>query len=150
MVINQSKWLLSIFKCVMLGIRDQNIISKMINNPYNFFDKCSIRIFIFAFGLFMYFKNHKPWHNRTINLIASSTFGVYLIHANYIINNYLWNVWFDTSTIQNQIYIILFSVLSILIVYIICTFIDLARQITIEKLFLKLINRICKYKILNI
>lgn len=44
-----------------------------------------------AIGIFTVFKNLKCKYNRWINILASTTFAVYLIHNNPIISDWLWN-----------------------------------------------------------
>lgn len=44
-----------------------------------------------AIGIFMIFKNLRYKYNKWINILASTTFAVYLIHNNPIISNWLWN-----------------------------------------------------------
>lgn len=44
-----------------------------------------------AIGIFTVFKNLTCKYNRWINILASTTFAVYLIHNNPIISDWLWN-----------------------------------------------------------
>lgn len=44
-----------------------------------------------AIGIFSIFKNFKVNYSKKINVIASTTFAVYLIHNNPLISNWLWN-----------------------------------------------------------
>lgn len=44
-----------------------------------------------AIGIFTVFKNLKCKYNRWINILASTTFTVYLIHNNPIISDWVWN-----------------------------------------------------------
>ena len=77
-------------------------------------------------------------YNKVINRAASATFGVYLIHDCVLIRPILWNTIFRNSFFQDSIIIIPYSVLAVVIVYSICTGIDLCRQCTVERVVMKL------------
>ena len=76
-----------------------------------------------------------------INIVASATFGVYLIHDNAIIRNLLWLDVFKNAQYQDSMFLIPYSIIVIAIVYVVCTAIDLLRQYIIEKPFILLVNR---------
>lgn len=67
-------------------------------------------------------------HNRLINVIASATFGVYLIHENHFVRPFLWREVFRNATFQDSQYLIPYSIAVIMIVYISCTLIELVRS----------------------
>ena len=92
-------------------------------------DSYKITSIIVAVVLFCWFKSLRIGHVKWINVIAQSTFGVLLIHANSnAMRHWLWidtcrNVyWYTTS------YAILHLVFVVLMVYVACTFIDLLRR----------------------
>lgn len=89
---------------------------------------------IVSVSLFMFFKSMKPFYSRAINLIASSTFGVLLIHANSDLMRYwLWQDTLKNVSIYYTGNIYVHSIIAILLVYIACTIIDQLRLRFIEK-----------------
>ena len=99
----------------------------------------------------------KYFCNRIINLIASTTFGIYLIHEYPIIRHYLWNSQYGISEVYNKPLAILVAMGFVLSVFISCIFLDIVRQglfkITVEKnkgmYFNKLSLHISKYKFIS-
>ena len=89
----------------------------------------------------MFFASVNVRNNRVINIIASATFGVYLISDNYVIQKFLWIELFKNYQFQHSEAIIIHSIVAVALVYIICTIIDLARQITFEKQFMYIANK---------
>ncbi len=51
----------------------------------------SFPVMLCALCIFCAFRSLRIPHNRVINLIASTTFGVYLIHENLLINKWWWH-----------------------------------------------------------
>lgn len=77
---------------------------------------------------FMLFKSLKLKQHRWINLIAGSTFGVLLIHANSdVMRQWLWKDVLKNVAFYNSPYLILHAVISVLAVFVICTVIDQIR-----------------------
>ena len=77
--------------------------------------------------LFIAFKNLKVKYIRAVNIIASATFGVYLIHDNNFVRPFLWHTVFKNASFQESPYLIPYSIAVILTVYISCTVIELIR-----------------------
>ena len=101
-------------------------------------DSNKILAVITAVSSFITFKNLNLRYIKSINIISSATFGVLLIHANGdAMRNWLWgDVLNNTYYIQtNQAY--LHVIISVLLVYIVCTAIDLLRIYLLEKPFFK-------------
>ena len=88
----------------------------------------------------MVFKNIKIGYNKWINIIASASFGVYLIHDNNIVRPFLWKTVFKNSTYQNTVLLIPYSICVVCIVYLVSTIIDLLRQGTAERVFITVVN----------
>ena len=83
---------------------------------------------------FMWFKNIKIKQSKLINTIAATTFGVLLIHGNSnAMRQWLWKdtlqntQWFQTD------YFILHAVLSVIVVFCVCAFLDYLRIKLIER-----------------
>lgn len=89
---------------------------------------------------FMLFKNIKLKQHKWINLIASSTFGVLLIHANSdAMRQWLWKDMLQNVTFYNSSYLILHAIISVLVVFVVCTIIDQIRIKLIENPIMRLI-----------
>ena len=87
--------------------------------------------------LFLTFKNRKTQPKRWINWIASSTFGVYLIHDNFLIRPILWNDILHNNAYAHTSYFVLHIISSTILVFAICIIIDKIRIYTIEKFIWK-------------
>ena len=115
-------------------------------------------IFMFFIGLFMFlnFKNINIENNKIINTISSCTLGVYLIHENYFVRKWIWKGFLKLSSIQYEPKVIIYILLSCLILFGICIVIELIRKKTIEKLYMKYIEKNeeklerCEKKIANL
>ncbi len=93
-----------------------------------------------ALCAFLFFKNLNIGYSKIINTIAASAFGVLLIHANSdAMRQWLWK---DTlgcaGHYSGNIY--LHAIISVLVVYAICTFIDFIRIQLLEKPVFKIID----------
>ncbi len=106
-----------------------------------FYDKEQIPIVCISICIFMVFINMKPINSRIINCIASATFGVYLIHDNEFVQKFLWVEVFHNARYQQSIYLVPYSVIVSLLVFIFCTLIDLLRQNIFEPIFVKMLDR---------
>lgn len=98
---------------------------------------------IVSISLFMTFKNLRIKYNPIINTIASSVFGVLLIHANSDIMRYwLWHDTLNNATIfyDGTAYLYAHAIASTVIIFITCVVIDQFRIKFLEKPFLKRIN----------
>ena len=114
-------------------------IDVLLKNSRYFGKDNSILILIISVGLFLICLSYN-WHNSIINRIASTTFGVYLIHENYFVRPFIWETILHCKENYYSNYLIIHAICSIIIVYISCTLIELLRQITIEKVYFKLLE----------
>ncbi len=83
-----------------------------------------------AFGLLLLFsKIH--FHNRVVNLVASATFGVYLISDNPLIRQLLWQHWFtlDKFYYYPDAWALLAGACVVLLVFTGCAVLDLLRRL---------------------
>lgn len=89
---------------------------------------------------FLFFKNIKIKHNKFINTIAASSFGVLTIHANSdSMRQWLWRDIFDNAGHYDNMFPYAFFVVAI--VFCICTVIDIVRIYCLEKPLFKYIER---------
>lgn len=114
-------------------------------NTGYFYSQESVPTFISSLCLFMTFASIKINYRKWINIAASTTFGVYLIHDNSILRQFLWLKWFQNAQYQNSLLLIPYSIIVVAVVFAACSFIEFVRQRVIEKPFM-LILRSCMNK----
>ncbi|SEP62396.1 Surface polysaccharide O-acyltransferase, integral membrane enzyme [Streptococcus equinus] len=107
-----------------------------------FFDTQKLPILVISVLLFLGFLKINIEFNKVINMIASATFGVYLIHDNSYVREFLWSVLFKNASYAFSDYLIPYSILVIILVYMICTLIELLRVHLIEEKYLSLLDKI--------
>lgn len=107
-----------------------------------FYGREKITTFLCSIMIFLVSVNCKIKNNSIINYVAGSTFAVYLIHDSDEIRRLLWNVLFDGARFQNNTILIPFSIIVVVFVFIICTVIDLIRRETIERIWIKVFEKI--------
>ena len=92
---------------------------------------------------FMFFKGLKMKYYKWINVIASTTFGVLLIHANSdTMRQWLWKDTLHNADVYYTDYACLYSVVAVLVVFIVCSVIDFVRINTIEKWMFKELDKV--------
>ena len=83
-------------------------------------------------------KNLKIPYSKFINKVASTTFGVLLIHTNSdAMRKWLWKDLLDNFGMYNSPYLLIHAICSVLGIFILCTIVDLLRIKFIEKPFFK-------------
>ena len=109
-------------------------------------DSNKVLAVLLSISFFYLFKNIKMKSCKFINIIASSIFGVLLIHNGDIPLNgvtqvrfFLWEKVFKVLEVYNEsfIYVLFHSIISVLIIFIVCTIIDQVRIKFIEEPFFK-------------
>lgn len=112
-------------------------------DPYLFVSD-SNHIFAVLIGVssFLCFKNLKIKYNRFINMVAASTFGILLIHANRCdaMGDLIWNRIYSNEIIYNSPMFWLISFVKVAVVFISASVIDILRQRLLEKNFFRLID----------
>ena len=137
----------SVIACLYLGDK----LGKRI--AYEFVsDSNTFLAFAIGFCSFMFFKDLKIKQSRVINTIGGSTFGVLCIHANSnTMRKWLWetvlNVKGDYSLPFGEL--VLFSAISVLAVFVICSIIEIVRQRLVEKKMLNWIERTSSFCKIN-
>lgn len=105
------------------------MVGKNIGISY-FFVSDSNKILALATGVsaFLFFKNIKIGYNKIINTIAASTFGVLLIHANSnTMRRWLWEDTFNNVGAYESGDAVIHAVVSVILIYAVCTVIDIFR-----------------------
>ena len=120
--------------CIMMLIGTKwNIFAKYSSH---LFAQNSITVLLTSFFLFMTFLTLKIRYNKYINTVASTTFGVYLIHDSGLVRPFLWETVFHNANYQDSLMVIPYSIVVVVVVYVCCTVIDLLRKYTIERYLL--------------
>lgn len=124
---------MSIVVCAFLG--------KYFNMQVGYYfvsDSNKILALVTAIGAFLIFKNMKIKNSKWINYIASSTFGVLLIHANSdTMRQWLWKDIVRCEFHYNTRFYALYTIMCICIIFLICVVIDKIRIMTVERWFMK-------------
>jgi len=119
----------------------QLIFEVRFTNYINYFTTLySLPIITCAVMWVLYFKDVNI-QSTAINIIASATFGVYLIHENTYVRPFLWEKILKNSLFYNKPTLILHALYSIAITYIICTIIELLRKYIVERNLLPLVYK---------
>lgn len=105
-----------------------------------YYEQDEVPILLISLALFMTFATLKMNYHRWINVVASATFGVYLIHDSDFVRPFLWLDLFRSAQYQNSPMIIPYSIAAVAAVFIVCTLIDLVRQQIIERPYMRLVN----------
>lgn len=99
----------------------------------HFYGRTKLPTLLSAICLFAGFVQMKPFYSKWVNLIASATFGVYLLHDSPILRKIFWLDLFQNSSFQNSNWIIPYSIVVCIVVYLLCTAVDLVRQHLVER-----------------
>ncbi len=95
-----------------------------------------------AIELFLAMSQSKPFYSKWINGIASTTFGIYLIHDNFLIRPFLWGTLFNSAAYVNTPYYFVHFFVSVVIVFAGCALIDtLFWKLSFGKLIRSLLDR---------
>ncbi len=93
--------------------------------------------FFMAIGLFLIFKDFK-FKSKIVNFVASTMFGVYLVHENIFVRGWAWNnfaSWLQTIVLNSYVCVVLSS----FIVLLVCMLIEILRKQTVGRVVDKLI-----------
>ena len=103
-------------------------------------DSNKLLAFLVSISTFMFIKNIHIRQSKWINMIASCTFGVLLIHANSdAMRQWLWKDTCDNVGFFHSSMIYVHALCVPIIVFIACTIIDFCRQRFLERLYLDLV-----------
>ena len=103
-------------------------------NDYGFFQLLQ------GIGLFIIFLKAKITYHPWINTIASTTFGIYLLHDNKLVMHYMWDYIFSTYQYYDSPLLPLYAIFIVTIIFIVGMCIDYMRLAFIEKNIMKRIT----------
>lgn len=120
------------------GVEISHISYFLVNNRSPF-------VVIIALSLFSLFKRFKIKSNNVINTISRSVLGIYLIHENVFLRNYIWQemVTIDSNTV-GVFEFLLFAITKILAVFLSCLIIDQIRILLFGRIEEKISDKINK------
>jgi surface polysaccharide O-acyltransferase-like enzyme len=122
----------------LLGLK----ISAFSEHATYFFEMQKLPILIISVLLFLGFSKLNIGSIKLINIVSSATFGVYLIHDNAYVREFLWQILFKNASYAYSDKLIPYSIMVIILVYIACTVIELIRIYIIEKSYMSMVNNI--------
>lgn len=110
-----------------------------LGSGYFFVMDCNkILAFITSISMFLCFKNINVKYNKRINTMAAATFGVFLIHANCdSMRRWLWSDLLNNVNAYESGNVVGHALISVIVVYIICSLVDILRIRLIEPIFIK-------------
>lgn len=128
----------SFYLITFIGVKydNQSILSlryfyRVLNSPF---------IVVICTELFIGTIESEIVYSKVINEMAGCTFGVYLIHSNRWMNGFLRKC-FPIYMEHRSIYVLLYSILAVITIYVCCTIIDFVRNRTAGKLWNKILDR---------
>ena len=142
--------LVSIILCVLSVICCAWLSLKIHKNIWYFFVTDSNTFLAVFVGVcaFMFFKNINIKYNAFINAVASTTFGILMIHANCdAMRRFLWQGGCRNIKMYESQFMPLIAIGCVCAVFCICSLIDWLRIQLIEKPFMKKVS-ICEPKII--
>jgi len=101
---------------------------------------------LLAVSIFVSILYIKPYNRQFINKIASTTFAIYLIHANLLIVDWLWNSLIRGFQYQQSYFVIIYGLLVSIAVFVICSGIDIVRQQLFKNAEKLLVNHMAQWK----
>lgn len=109
-----------------------------IGEEYNLFALC------IGVGFFIYFLRTNIQYHRWINGLASTTFGIYLIHDSNLFRTYLWRHVFSNADFYHSVWLPVHAISAVLLVFFCGALIDWIRTQLFEKTMMKKLGPVCE------
>lgn len=110
-----------------------------------FYGMEKLPILVISLMLFLGFANMKIGYVPFINTISSTCFGIYLLHDNNYVRELLWSTIFQNTNYQQSNFLIPYTLMQIIVVFVICTIIEFIRIHLIEKVYLKPVEKLSNW-----
>jgi hypothetical protein len=133
--------LMLISSVIVLDILQVKYNISFVESTY-FFSRYSFIALMFSISLFNIFVNKKEFYSKTINVISSCVFGIYLLSDHNIVRRFLWVDILKNNEFVNSNYFVLHFIISIFLVFIVCGIVEYVRKHTLEKFILRYIKDI--------
>lgn len=105
------------------------------------YDMQSLPTLLISILMVLGFSKIEIGYKKIINIVASATFGVYLIHDDGYVRSFLWKTLFKNAMFADDMILIPYSIVIIGTVFLVCTLIELIRIYLFEKHYLGLIEK---------
>lgn len=105
---------------------------------------CSMQtlpVLLCALELFIGFRGMRLRPSRWINTISSTTLGIYLIHDNPYVREFLWDNLLTKWDFSAQMPVFLHCFIVVAVLFPLCALLDLLRQKTIHKWFMNFLDK---------
>ena len=102
----------------------------------------SIIVVVTAMELFLFFVSLRPRHNKYVAMIGASAFGVYLIHENNCVRTLLWQSLVKPEAFIGTKFLVFFSILCCIAVFIMCSILETIRLHTVDVLWMKVVDSV--------
>lgn len=99
----------------------------------------TLPMFILSISIFEIFLKIKMNSCKIINILASTTLGIYMIHDG-VLNRYIWDKIFMTKQHLNNKYFLIYIVGTTIIIYLLGTIVDLIRQLIEKNTIKRILN----------
>ena len=83
---------------------------------------------LIAICIFVYFESLELKYNKTLNYIAGTTLGIYLIHESLIGRNFIWYNLLKVDVMFEKTLFPFYALIDIVIVFVVCSIIDMVRM----------------------
>ncbi len=110
--------------------------------PYLYNYQYSLLTVLRSILLFLCFKNIRMKESKIINVLASCTLGIYMLHDNWQFRRTFWNQILNTPSHAQDKLFALYTLGLILAVFIVGFILEFIRKNTIERLFMLLVNKV--------
>lgn len=125
--------------CITDYTAQQTMNSSALEGSVNFMGAYSPFAFIIAFLMLLACCCRKPKHKAFVALTGNLTFGVYLCHANLLLNTVLWQDILHTASYSSSPWLFLHALISTALIFFACCVVELLRQ----QMFAPIWNRLC-------
>ncbi len=111
-------------------------------------DSNAILALLVGVTTFMFFKNLRIPHNKFINAVGGTTFGILLIHAHSdVMRHWLWRDTVDCVGHYSDAYYYLYAPVAVLCIFAVCSCIDYIRINTLETWVFHYLDSKCQNKV---
>ena len=110
-----------------------------------FYGMSKLPVLLISLLLFLGFATTNIGCIPLVNAIASTCFGIYLIHDNNYVRLVLWNMIFHNTRFQESSFLIPYTLLQVVIVFVACGIVELLRIHLIERAYSKLVGNMSKW-----
>lgn len=89
-------------------------------------------VLIISINMFLLFRRVKIGYNKYINGVASTVFGIYLIHDNPLIRGVIWTSILGNASMSENDLLWLIALSEVLVIFVMCSAIDFLRQYVVN------------------